>query len=138
MSYRDRECYLGSTASLGFLDKGGRWRKKDWWTKKDSELAQDQKDMKAIQENDLNNIRQALGISDKSKSKKTLSDSDKERLLRKNSTQAGYQTPDGYSATGLGYDAARPEIKEESPRESVEKSKKKEHKRHKKHRTKEY
>ena len=29
MSYRDRECYLGSTASLGFLDKGGRWRKKD-------------------------------------------------------------------------------------------------------------
>jgi hypothetical protein len=33
MDYKDRECYLGASATLGFLDKGGRWRKKDWWTK---------------------------------------------------------------------------------------------------------
>ena len=33
MPYKDRECYLGSSTSLGYLDKGGRWRKKDWWTK---------------------------------------------------------------------------------------------------------
>jgi hypothetical protein len=31
MSYRDRECYLGYTTKLGFLDKGGKWRKKNWW-----------------------------------------------------------------------------------------------------------
>lgn len=35
MPYKDRECYLGSTAALGYLDKGGRWRKKDWWIKDD-------------------------------------------------------------------------------------------------------
>ena len=32
MTYKDRECYLGATYKLGFLDKGGRWRKKNWWT----------------------------------------------------------------------------------------------------------
>ncbi len=31
MSYRDREMYLGYTTKLGFLDKGGKWRKKNWW-----------------------------------------------------------------------------------------------------------
>lgn len=31
MSYRDRECYLGASDKLGYLDKGGKWRKRDWW-----------------------------------------------------------------------------------------------------------
>ncbi len=31
LAYKDRECYLGSTVAIGFLDKGGKWRKKDWW-----------------------------------------------------------------------------------------------------------
>lgn len=34
MSYKDRESYLGYSTKIGFLDKGGKWRKKDWWTKK--------------------------------------------------------------------------------------------------------
>jgi len=25
--------YLGYTTKLGYLDKGGKWRKKNWWTK---------------------------------------------------------------------------------------------------------
>ena len=33
MSYKDREQYLGFSEKLGYLDKGGQWRKKDWWTK---------------------------------------------------------------------------------------------------------
>ena len=32
MSYKDREQYLGFSQKLGYLDKGGKWRKKDWWT----------------------------------------------------------------------------------------------------------
>ena len=32
MSYKDRECYLGASQTLGFLDKGGTWRKRDWYT----------------------------------------------------------------------------------------------------------
>ncbi len=31
MPYKERECYLGASVKLGYLDKGGRWRKKDWW-----------------------------------------------------------------------------------------------------------
>lgn len=31
VSYKDREMYLGHTSKLGFLDKGGKWRKRDWW-----------------------------------------------------------------------------------------------------------
>ena len=34
MNYKDRECYLGYTVKIGFLDKGGKWKKKDWWTNK--------------------------------------------------------------------------------------------------------
>ncbi len=33
MQFKERECYLGSAVALGFLDKGGKWRKKNWWTK---------------------------------------------------------------------------------------------------------
>ena len=31
MSYKDRECYLGASSKVGFLDKGGKWCKKDWY-----------------------------------------------------------------------------------------------------------
>ena len=31
LNNKDRESYLGATQSIGFLDKGGKWRKRDWW-----------------------------------------------------------------------------------------------------------
>ena len=31
MSYKDRECYLGASQTLGYLDKGGKWRRRDWY-----------------------------------------------------------------------------------------------------------
>jgi hypothetical protein len=31
MSYKDRECYLGITSKIGYLDKGGKWKKPDWY-----------------------------------------------------------------------------------------------------------
>lgn len=33
MPYRDREMYLGNSAVIGVLDKGGKWRKRDWYLK---------------------------------------------------------------------------------------------------------
>ncbi len=40
MSYKDRECYLGASSKVGFLDKGGKWRRKDWYAQsKDKEEA---------------------------------------------------------------------------------------------------
>lgn len=35
MPYRDREMYLGNSAVIGVLDKGGKWRKRDWYLKTD-------------------------------------------------------------------------------------------------------
>ena len=40
MSYKDREQYLGFSEKLGYLDKGGKWRKKDWWTDEQKDLSQ--------------------------------------------------------------------------------------------------
>jgi hypothetical protein len=31
MSYRDRESYLGYTVKIGYLEKGAKWNKSDWW-----------------------------------------------------------------------------------------------------------
>ena len=33
MKYNDRIHYLGQTVVIGYLDKGGKWRKRDWYTK---------------------------------------------------------------------------------------------------------
>jgi hypothetical protein len=31
MDNKNREAYLGVSQCIGFLDKGGKWRKRDWW-----------------------------------------------------------------------------------------------------------
>ena len=43
MSYKDREQYLGFSTKIGYLDKGGQWRKKDWWTTDDKGKKEQQK-----------------------------------------------------------------------------------------------
>lgn len=34
LNYKDRECYLGISDKIGYLDKGYMWKKNDWWMKK--------------------------------------------------------------------------------------------------------
>ena len=48
MPYRDREMYLGNSAVIGVLDKGGKWRKRDWYLKTDKK--HDSKEFKSEQE----------------------------------------------------------------------------------------
>ena len=73
MSYKDRECYLGASQTLGYLDKGGKWRRRDWYAqgkdsnKKDQEEARKDKlkaevELKKAEEKALLNFK--LGISD--------------------------------------------------------------------------
>ena len=67
MSYKDRECYLGASSKVGFLDKGGKWRKRDWYShsKDSSDKAADRKEelkMIKLEENAMMNFR--LGIPD--------------------------------------------------------------------------
>jgi len=38
LNNKDREAYLGVTQSIGFLDKGGKWRKRDWWQNYNQQL----------------------------------------------------------------------------------------------------
>ena len=66
MSYKDRECYLGASSKLGFLDKGGKWRHRDWYAqKKDVDAVKSREDeLKQIklEERAMMNFR--LGIKD--------------------------------------------------------------------------
>lgn len=135
MPYRDRECYLGSTSSLGFLDKGGRWRKRDWWIKNGKTEDQEVRNVGEVRNQDLDNIRAALGIVDVKKSKKEkkgLSDKEKEELLKKRPRNVA----DVVRTAGLGYVAGKVESEEEVLKEEVQERKSlyKTYKRHKKSR----
>mmetsp|Transcript_19792 Transcript_19792/g.36480 ORF Transcript_19792/g.36480 Transcript_19792/m.36480 type:complete len:186 (-) Transcript_19792:9070-9627(-) len=112
MSYKDRECYLGSTVNLGFLDKGGRWRKKDWWTKESERLTNEDLDeeYKRVREEDERRMLEALGgrSSKPPRKKSKLSNQDKTNLLSRRADE-----PDGidkelqgHKVTGLGFDPA--------------------------------
>ena len=70
MNYKDRECYLGYTVKIGFLDKGGKWKKKDWWTNKTAladgveinEQDELKKELVGEKELDEKRMRIALGL----------------------------------------------------------------------------
>ncbi len=67
MSYKDRECYLGASSKVGFLDKGGKWRRKDWYaqskdTTEQKKSRQDEINQLKIEEKALLNFK--LGITD--------------------------------------------------------------------------
>ena len=76
MSYKDRECYLGASQTLGYLDKGGKWRRRDWYAqakltgKSNNQSAQDARrqklkaevELKKAEEKALMNFK--LGVTD--------------------------------------------------------------------------
>ena len=76
MSYKDRECYLGASQTLGYLDKGGKWRRRDWYAqstmagKGGDKSAQEQRreklraevELKKAEEKALMNFK--LGVTD--------------------------------------------------------------------------
>jgi len=63
MPYKERECYLGASTKLGFLDRGGKWRKKDWWLKLDAEGEKKmQSEAAELREKEKNEYMEKLGI----------------------------------------------------------------------------
>lgn len=112
MSYKDRECYLGSTVNLGFLDKGGRWRKKDWWTKERDKVDSNglQEELKQVREEDERRMLEALGgrTPKPHRRKSKLTNLDKNELLsRRPGEPDGIDKEiQGYKVTGLGFDPA--------------------------------
>jgi hypothetical protein len=64
MNYKDRELYLGGTQALGYLDRTGKWKSSDWWTKeKKTESPEDtrRKEILLIQKKEEALMRQKLG-----------------------------------------------------------------------------
>ena len=61
MSYKDRECFLGYTTKIGYLDKGGKWKKRDWWTQlEEKEGSATADEIKEEKERDAKRMRIAL------------------------------------------------------------------------------
>jgi hypothetical protein len=58
LPYKERECYLGSTATIGYLDKGGKWRKKDWWIRGlDNSNSKNEELLREIKKNQMEDRR---------------------------------------------------------------------------------
>ena len=66
MQYKDREMYLGNSATIGVLDKGGKWRKRDWYMKTDKKYKSDTLDAEQTEaiKRDYERMNAALGISE--------------------------------------------------------------------------
>ena len=132
MSYRDRECYLGSTLSLGYLDKGGRWRKRDWWTKKDSAEDRQVDNTDEVRKNDVDQIKVALGITERKKQPKKVELTEKEKLnlLRKESS-----TDSCLRKEGLGFKIEKKDLDSEVivEQEKVQEERKSLYKKQKRH-----
>ncbi len=68
LPYKERECYLGVTNKLGYLDKGGKWRRRDWWLDfaeggGENQLNQQMRDeISQVKKEDEALIRQKLGL----------------------------------------------------------------------------
>lgn len=59
--------YLGNSATIGVLDKGGKWRKRDWYLKTDKKYHADNltsEQQEAIRK-DYERMNLALGITEK-------------------------------------------------------------------------
>ncbi|CAD8112576.1 unnamed protein product [Paramecium sonneborni] len=66
MKYHDREQYLGQTTIIGYLDKGGKWRKKNWYNKIEDrngiDFNQLDEEFKRAKDEDERRIRITLGL----------------------------------------------------------------------------
>lgn len=114
MNNKDRESYLGVSQSIGFLDKGGKWRKRDWWQsfKPDNKinrkkLNEEREKIKHEEEQLLmnviyggntnpknytsstntNNVTTTSGSNQASNNEKKLTDFQWEKIMKKNSSK---------------------------------------------------
>ena len=85
MPYKDREMYLGNSATIGVLDKGGKWRKRDWFTKTDKKYHME--DMKAEESEAMRRDRErmntALGLADEPEDEEKLTEQEMRELMKK-------------------------------------------------------
>ncbi|KAM3133347.1 hypothetical protein pb186bvf_014508 [Paramecium bursaria] len=124
MKYHDREQYLGQTTIVGYLDKGGKWRKKDWYTRVDkkendkssillTKYIELDEEIKKIKEEDEKRMRIALGIEqpdDQKNSKPQITKEELAQMTKKTKPDID-QTLDN---KGLGYETTKLTINQNS------------------------
>ena len=119
MTYKERECYLGASAKLGFLDKGGKWRKKDWWqsVKFDDQQLKDEKQKLILQEQGIINthleeVRTGKQLLNPLKKTSQLSDYEIKEITRRGTleTVGDLFDPKSESSKGLGYGITKSSI----------------------------
>lgn len=126
MNYKDRECYLGYTVKIGFLDKGGKWKKKDWWTqnnnkeKTEEEVERERmrQEIMVAKAEDEKRMRIALG-QEKPEEEFALPmlNGDEAREITKKMKQEAQEedTADYYEKMGgIGFNSLAHEVKEKS------------------------
>lgn len=59
--------YLGNSATLGVLDRGGKWRKRDWYMKTDKRYHSDnlKSEQQEVIRKDYERMHAALNMEDK-------------------------------------------------------------------------
>ena len=115
MPYRDRQMYLGNSAKIGVLDKGGKWRKKDWYLHKnylESGQALDSQMTEAMKKDNAR-MRAALGMGDSDEEDEKLTPAEMQMLLKKvrGNKEEGVPAENDKSAAGLGFDKTKVEIR---------------------------
>ena len=112
ISYKNRDCYLGYTAKIGYLDKAGKWKKNDWYKSVNRpEGSVDQKRKEEIKKQEQEAMDVALGLK--------RADLEDVKLSKLNKNQAQIfnkrikeSTGDSKPETlGLGYKTAETQIK---------------------------
>lgn len=76
--------YLGNSVKIGVLDKGGKWRKKDWYLKKDQFTEEEQRkvEMQMTRVRDQERINIELGLA-KEEDQEKLTPQEMQELMKK-------------------------------------------------------
>lgn len=97
--------YLGNSVKIGVLDKGGKWRKKDWFLRK-MELSTDERlkeEQEAARKMDQDRINAALGITEPEDEEK-LTEAEMQELMKKIKAKKDGIEEKNETAVGLGFD----------------------------------
>jgi hypothetical protein len=111
MPYRDREMYLGNSTVIGVLDRGGKWRKKDWYLKTAKKY--DSNDVSSEQQEamkrDMERMNSALGNNEVEDEERFTEEEMAELLKRIKNKNNGVEVEK--EAVGLGFDKTKVEIR---------------------------
>lgn len=118
LNNKDRECFLGLSDKLGYLDKRCRWIKNDWYMKNlkkthykltMEEEEQLEQELTKIKEQDKNELNEALGIKKNEHQKRNLTTYDFKKMFGKEEERNNdkteskeYLSEDDFERKGLG------------------------------------